>query len=346
MSTHGAGATTSAVAERARKGARGAEQKAPTLTASGKRVGRPPKSAEEKAATAAARKEKAAAARRGKAQAAKTAKAAKNLSLNERAVSLAEQIAAAQRAGDIAKRDALMAQLDAVKAAYRGDNTPAHTPLAATTAARKETAATARRGATSRLPDGTRVFNAANGRSQLDAKTNQAARELLGQTLSRADWAALVGAQPGDGVSISGTHIGTTHGQMPIVNITLMSKNGSYGNPGGYRADRSIQRDSEGKTFLFNAKFYVDQSVQGQGIGTRVLGSEIATATRLGISYLETSPMNPRAKQTWTQMGFRPTKSAEGEDVYRFDLTPGSQSHRTYNAYVRSRARRAKQQSS
>lgn len=244
-----------------------AAKAAPKVTANGKRVGRPPKSEEEKAATEAARRERYNASRR---------------------------------------------------------------------AQPKEAA----------LPGGTRVVNMTNGRSQLSKTTDKAARELLGgRSLTKADWAALVGAQPGDVVSVSGTHINYSHGRDAIVNVSLVSKHGPYGNPGGYRADRSIQRDSQGKTFMFNAKFYVDETAQGQGIGTRVLGSEIATATRLGMSYIETNPMNPRANRTWTQMGFRPTKSADGEDVYRFDLTPGSQSHRTYNAYVRARARRSNKQS-
>lgn len=170
----------------------------------------------------------------------------------------------------------------------------------------------------------------------------EAGRQMLGRTLTVDDVTGLVGAQPGDHVGVSAVRLdyGGSVGRDWIININFTGANGSYGQPGGYRATRSLQRDGDGRTFIANTKFYVDATAQGRGIGSSVLAKQAATAQRLGVAYMATNPMNERAEATWRKLGYRRWTNPDGEDMLRFDVEPGSQSWATLNAYRAARAAR------
>ncbi len=148
----------------------------------------------------------------------------------------------------------------------------------------------------------------------------------------------------------------------------------------GVDIKREIRRDLDGHLVIHNVTLFLAREKQGHGIGTETLGRQIETAQRAGVDHIYLaaggSPQDTSMVgfKVWPLMGFngelrdsirwelpealkhcktiadlyatpegRQWWAEHGESIgLKFDLTPGSYSLRTWEAYLRERQARGK----
>ncbi len=199
-----------------------------------------------------------------------------------------------------------------------------------------------------------------NGKEEVVAALS---KDLLGEPAQHV--ASLVGAPDDAEVHLSPT----TDGKGLSISIK-----GS-----GFKARRYLRRDKDGKLFIKNDIFEVDEDKQGSGIGSEIFSRQVQTASAMGVSYLVCEAAGrPGDKMngyyTWPRMGYDAPiasienavkikkqfpeaktlldvmASEEGRDWWKangldiekatFDLTSDSRSMKIHAAYMAERAGR------
>jgi GNAT superfamily N-acetyltransferase len=124
---------------------------------------------------------------------------------------------------------------------------------------------------------------------------HKTAHQVFGKKVSSQDIASAVGAPDDSHVRISDV------GRFGVrVNIE--------GN--GYYAERTIHKTTDGKVAISNEVFVVEESHQGKGIATRVIGRQIEQASKLGVSTIHIhaagSKNDPKwnGYSTWPKFGY------------------------------------------
>lgn len=190
-------------------------------------------------------------------------------------------------------------------------------------------------------------------------KIQDHSKSLLGRELTPEMASAITGASHGGTVEVSVMRHNTPF-------LELAAKTDTY------KSNRMLQRDKNGKLYLYNDHFEVDKAHQGQGIGAQVLAHQVQEAEKLGVSYIATTAAGYKGHPkyngyiTWPKLGydgpleqgykdelpdeFQKANTIQelfampggakawedhGSDIeLTFDLTKGSKSRRILGAYM------------
>src|SRR5258708_17144107 len=132
-----------------------------------------------------------------------------------------------------------------------------------------------------------------------NAHVETAARALFGHNVADATLAKLGGAQPGDTVKLSGA----PDGHLLMVNVDAPD--------GSHFTWRGISRTGSAALHILNMSLAIHASGQQQGLGTRILATQVKATARLGGRYLVTTgargddPANPvSGYKVWPALGY------------------------------------------
>jgi GNAT superfamily N-acetyltransferase len=120
------------------------------------------------------------------------------------------------------------------------------------------------------------------------------AKQVFGRKVSTQEIASAVGAPDDSHVNIAPSGDGGLRVQVSGT---------------GYRADRTITTDRQGKVVIDNHQFYVEAEHQGKGIGARVFGRQVEQASRLGVDRIVTYGAGMKGSDhngysTWAKFGY------------------------------------------
>lgn len=149
------------------------------------------------------------------------------------------------------------------------------------------------------------------------AATQEQIKSILGKDVTPQDLVRLVGATPESNVDIKINN----KGQIEFyVRGPGYSTDYSESNP-QYEMIRYLYRDAQGQLVMHNASFMMDDSAQGQGLGTKIFSDEVASLQQLGVSRIDTeaagSPYN--GYYTWPRLGY----VGPLEEFYQDDIKQG-----------------------
>jgi GNAT superfamily N-acetyltransferase len=149
------------------------------------------------------------------------------------------------------------------------------------------------------------------------AATQEQIKSILGKDVTPQDLVRLVGATPESNVNIKIN----SKGQIEFyVRGPGYSTDYSESYP-QYEMIRYLYRDAQGQLVMHNASFMMDDSAQGQGLGTKIFSDEVASLQQLGVSRIDTeaagSPYN--GYYTWPRLGY----VGPLEEFYQDDIKQG-----------------------
>lgn len=174
------------------------------------------------------------------------------------------------------------------------------------------------KGVTKRGAGGKRESNANAGKSKGYQITDyggarDALNGLVGRSVTDDEIGSLIGGQKGDSIIIGVDDNGHVYFQLK-----------SAGENGKYTLNRTLGRDANGDLVMQNMSFNVSEASRGQGIGARVFGTEVQTASALGVSRIETEASGHAGDTgrfaangfyTWAAFGYQASLSSiEGFD--------------------------------
>lgn len=130
---------------------------------------------------------------------------------------------------------------------------------------------------------------------QTQFKAVDAAKHLLGEHATPQDIASVVGA-PDDARVLAGS------GRKESMSVTVTGK--------GYRAERNLGKDADGRTFIENVEIRIDKDQQGKGLGSQIFSRQVEHAQKMGVGYIKTEaskgtkddPLN--GYYTWARLGY------------------------------------------
>lgn len=205
-----------------------------------------------------------------------------------------------------------------------------------------------------------------------DKEAQKQVESYFGKKLTKEELLAMIGANE-YGVPINFVNIMSTANGLSVTLRGLTQPDGSF-----LAVSRTFGIDNQGRKFVHNNVQFLPTSAQGQGVGRRAFKKYIQNAHAHGIQYMETlagrdafmngyytwplfgynGPLSTGERQRAQQSGFRGVKNVR--DLYNqpggaswwkqngnnidltFDLRPGSQNRKDFNAYDAAAAARAK----